>query len=210
MLGCLSACLLLALSHAMMMQPVPRPHYGNHLLRSLAPIYVTHAPVNRTLEHVVPASVLRRRAPLAARRDMHNLFATAPYLNQIRAARRFAEVDASRPRDFTHVGGGNYVDRGQAVFCPSVAYRGTVARAVLYMCNRWGCEPGDVVCGGSETLWRWHEEDAPGADERLHNYLVFKMQHNSNPFISNATDAEELLREMYPVDVLRLRQRPGL
>eukprot|EP00961_Rhodomonas_salina_P294430 3934575-Rhodomonas_salina.1 len=72
------------------------------------------------------------------------------------------------------------------------------------MCNRWGCEPGDVVCGGSETLWRWHEEDPPGADERLHNYLVFKMQHNSNPFISNATDAEELLGEMYPVDVLQL------
>eukprot|EP00961_Rhodomonas_salina_P260916 3526146-Rhodomonas_salina.1 len=74
------------------------------------------------------------------------------------------------------------------------------------MCGRWGCSPEDVACDGAAVLWDWHERHPPTDDEKLHNYVVFKLQNNTNPLISNATTADALLREMYPVHVLRLRR----
>lgn len=181
-----------------------RVKFGRGLLRTLEPIYTTGPVSNATLEHIVPCSVLTRgRLASAAARDLHNVFPTSAQLNSARSNFRFDEV---APRSVSAlvepealglipVGHGNYVDRRRRVFCPRPDSRGIVARAVLHMCQRWGCSADSVVRGGEDVLWRWHAEHPPRTAERLHNYMVLRCQNTTNSFVSNHTDPLRVLGE---------------
>ena len=40
--------------------------------------------------------------------------------------------------------------------------RGLIARSILHMCHKWGCDPDLVVEGGRETAEKWHRDNQPG------------------------------------------------
>lgn len=188
--------------------------YGKDLLRSMCPIYCGNATGSMSLEHIVPRSVIlatRPRPPKSALHDMHNIFCAPGTMNGIRGNMRYDSVgggtgsmDSDLAEGVVHVGDGNYVDRLRRTFCVHPRYQGLVARAALYMCDRYGVAPEDVVCGGERTLRAWHAAHPPEGMELLHNYLVLRMQGGANPFVSAETDPVRALAAVQ----LRLRDGP--
>lgn len=78
-------------------------------------------------------------------------------------------------------------------FSVNPRYRGIVARCVLYMHDKWGCDPNQVICGGREVAELWHRRNPVTAMEMLHNYIGFQLQNDVNPYVCNITDAVGLI-----------------
>lgn len=192
--------------------------HGRMLLKTLPPIYGRATGKNITLEHVVPQAVIHSTHPMLLRgrtatlssrlnkklalTDLHNQFAAPQHLNQIRGIMPF--TGTVRASKILNVGNGNYINTASngtpATFYVNPAYRGVVARAVLYMSYKWGCDPAQSMCGGEDQAWQWHCENPPEYMECLHNYIVFRVQNNTNPFITNRTDGVLMLRDAMGVE----------
>lgn len=173
-----------------------------------------------TFEHIVPRSLIVRHTQpfksnlvsakqrcFLASNDLHNILPAPKFYNHIRSSMKFSEMlpddilkNMSIERNNYHyVGYGNYIDMHSKTFIVNPVYRGKIARCIMYMTSRWGCHPDLVVEGGQDTLWKWNKENPVDDNERLHNYVVFKLQGTTNKFISNYTDGASMLREFKDV-----------
>jgi deoxyribonuclease I len=143
------------------------------------------------IEHVYPMSWVTRALRCgdrdACRRtserfnliesDMHNLYPARRDLNKARGSFPFGEIPGERH----HVRGCDFeVDFQDRVVEPRPAARGNIARAMLYMEERYGLE---IFARQREMLLRWHEEDPVDDDERRRNGLIRELQGEHNPWI---------------------------
>lgn len=149
-------------------------------------------------EHSWPQSI---GAAGVAKSDLHHLFPTDNTANGKRGNYPFGEVktatwtgpdpDGKGPSKL-----GTNAD-GKTVFEVRDAYKGNIARALLYFYTRYAAEPPS---GFSTTnlqieeplLHKWHQMDPPDAAERRHNDEVFKLQKNRNPYIDHPEYVEKV------------------
>jgi endonuclease I len=144
----------------------PPPTYA---IRSL----LGHSVRGLTLEHVVPASVLRR-ASEAALADMHNMIILPAHLNSARGCRMIVDP-ALMPESTTwralpgahHRWHGDYAGAWVSVdgryFAPPPSCRGAVARAVAHMCLMHGVDPRGVM--DPRAIVAWATSHPPSAAE---------------------------------------------
>lgn len=176
-----------------------------------------------TFEHIVPRSaIVRHTQPfksnsLSARQrsyvatnDLHNILPAPKFYNHIRSSMKFSEmvpnnimqsVSTTNKHNYHYVGHGNYIDLYSKTFIVNPEYRGKIARCILYMAARWGCHSDSVIEGGQEMLWKWNSENPVDDNERLHNYVVYKLQGTTNSFISNCTDGASMLKEIKELEL---------
>ncbi len=144
-------------------------------------------------EHTFPQSWSDDAAPM--RSDLHQVFPVDGWVNGLRGNLPFgpARVEVSTT-------GGSVKGRSQAcdyegtVFEPVDAFKGDVARAILYMSVRYRGEDGgwaesSASQGAKLEPWfeavmiAWHLEDPVSDKERDRNDAVEAVQDNRNPFV---------------------------
>ncbi len=143
------------------------------------------------LEHVFPMSWVtralrcgerdecRRRSARFNRieADMHNLYPALKKVNTLRSAMAFAEIRGEKHYypwcDFE-------VDFRHRKVEPRDAAQGNIARAMLYMADRYGLKLFDRQ---RRLLRKWNRLDPPDAAERARNRRIAELQGNANPYI---------------------------
>jgi deoxyribonuclease-1 len=143
------------------------------------------------IEHVYPMSWVgkalrcgdRQRCRRESRRfnqiesDMHNMYPARKDLNRERGSYPFRELRGER-----HVERGCDLEidhRARAVE-PRPAARGNIARAMLYMADRYDLE---IYERQRRLLLQWHREDPPDEAERARNRAIERVQGSANPWI---------------------------
>lgn len=130
--------------------------------------------------------------------DLHHVFPTDGWVNNLRGDLNFGPV--SEP-DATTTNGST---RGESALCdydgdvyePVDAYKGDVARAMLYMTVRyrgedagWGSSDGttksELAPWFRELVIAWHLQDPPSEKEYARNAAVERIQGNRNPFVDH-------------------------
>lgn len=113
--------------------------------------------------------------------DMHNLFPSLKSTNKMRGSMPFAMIKGERrvePRCDLEI---DYRSRRVE---PRPAVRGDIARAALYMADRYDLE---LYRRQRELLERWHRQDPPGEEERRRNEVIERLQGNRNPWIDRVS-----------------------
>ncbi|HMP88087.1 MAG TPA: endonuclease, partial [Lacibacter sp.] len=161
-------------------------------------------------DHTFPQSWFNDALPM--RSDMNHIFPTDGAVNGLRGNFPFGEVStlssvSSNQFNPTLNGGklgtGSNFGYNGVVFEPINAYKGDLARAILYMAVRYESQiagwrtngNADNVLDGSSyqvfdpwhlrLLFKWHEQDPVSQKERDRNDSVFVIQGNRNPFIDH-------------------------
>ena len=137
--------------------------------------------------------------------DLHHVYPTDGYVNGRRGNYAFGEVTRA---EWTSQNGGklgpNTVSGfSGTVFEPIDAYKGDIARALMYVSVRYYTE--DNSWGTSDMtnksvikdwaiamLLRWHEEDPVSDKEINRNNEVYRIQRNRNPFVDDPEFAERI------------------
>jgi deoxyribonuclease-1 len=143
------------------------------------------------VEHVYPmswvASALRCGDREACRRksrrfnqiesDMHNMYPARRDLNRERGSYPFREIRGERP---VERGCDLEIDHRTRTVEPRPAARGNIARAMLYMADRYDLT---LYQRQRRTLLEWHRTDPVDAEERRRNRLIAGLQGQANPWI---------------------------
>ena len=109
--------------------------------------------------------------------DMHNLYPSDKGANHERLAYAFAEIPGEKWwREDCDL----EIDKKKRLAEPREAVRGDIARAALYMEERWGIP---IYQRQRSLLLRWHQEDPPDSHERWRNDQIEAYQGNRNPWI---------------------------
>lgn len=170
-------------------------------------------------EHTFPQSWFNDALPM--RSDMNHIFPTDGAVNGLRGNFPFGEVSTltsvssnqfNPTRNGGKLGTGSNFGYNGVVFEPINAYKGDIARAVLYMAVRYESQiagwrtngNADNVLDGSpyqvfdpwhlRLLFKWHEQDPVSQKERDRNDSVFVIQGNRNPFIDHPEWVFEIWR----------------
>jgi len=110
--------------------------------------------------------------------DMHNLFPAQAQVNKKRGAMAYAEIKGERwiksDCDFE-------IDKRRRKVEPRKEIRGDIARAMLYMSDRYQLI---LYKKQKQLLMRWHFNDPVSAEELRRNHIIRKTQGNANPYIS--------------------------
>ena len=109
--------------------------------------------------------------------DMHNLYPARRDINKARGSYPFREVRGDRGIE---PGCDVEVDHKARVAEPPQASRGNVARAMLYMSDRYGLE---IFERQRRMLLEWHADDPVDDEERRRNRAIAGIQGNANPWI---------------------------
>ena len=143
------------------------------------------------IEHVMPMAWVKKELKCGTRQqcrersarfnqiemDMHNLYPSDKGANHERLAYAFAEIPGEKWwREDCDL----EVDKHKRLAEPREAVRGDIARAALYMEERWGIT---IYQRQRSLLLRWHQEDPPDAHERWRNGQIEAYQGNRNPWI---------------------------
>lgn len=143
------------------------------------------------VEHVYPMSwvsrALRCGDRQACRRksqrfneiesDMHNMYPARKDLNRERGSYPFREI---RGEKHVERGCDLEIDHRARVVEPRPASRGNVARAMLYIADRYDMK---IYERQRRMLLDWHRDDPPDDAERRRNRLIEKRQGNPNPWV---------------------------
>ena len=129
------------------------------------------------VEHTWPQSL---GAMGIAKSDLHHLFATKSSTNSMRSSLPFCNVVTVKWEDDQSKRGiGSF---GEACFEPPTKHKGNVARALFYFSIRYNLP----IDSHQEFYLRlWNKEDPVDADEIQIDQIIFSLQKNKNPFISN-------------------------
>jgi len=148
------------------------------------------------IEHVFPMAWVGRALDCGNRRqcrersalfnrietDMHNLFAVRKTINRARGSMAFGEISGEawlqEDCDFE-------LDRGARRVEPRPAARGDIARAMLYMADRY---PLTLFRRQRELLLRWHAQDPVDDAERQRHARIRTLQGWANPWIERSAD----------------------
>ncbi|RMF19440.1 MAG: endonuclease I [Gammaproteobacteria bacterium] len=114
--------------------------------------------------------------------DLHNLQPADARVELERRSARFEELGADVPKDECGI------RRSFGVIDPPPRIRGDIARAILYMHERYGLP----LVGDLPQLQRWNRLDPPDEAEKTRNELIRQIQGNTNPFIDNPARADML------------------
>ena len=143
------------------------------------------------IEHVMPMAWVKKELKCGTRKqcrersarfnqiemDMHNLYPSDKGANHERLAYAFAEIPGEKWwREDCDL----EVDKHKRLAEPREAVRGDIARAALYMEERWGIP---IYQRQRSLLLRWHQEDPADAHERWRNGQIEAYQGNRNPWI---------------------------
>ena len=143
------------------------------------------------IEHVMPMAWVKKELKCGTRKqcrerssrfnqiemDMHNLYPSDKGANHERLAYAFAEIPGEKWwREDCDL----EIDKHKRLAEPREAVRGDIARAALYMEERWGIP---IYQRQRSLLLRWHQEDPPDAHERWRNGQIEAYQGNRNPWI---------------------------
>ncbi|KAA0126357.1 T9SS type A sorting domain-containing protein [Chryseobacterium sp. SN22] len=150
-------------------------------------------------EHVVPQSLFNEGFPMKS--DIHFIRATDGKVNGMRSNYPFGKVG---PASFTSQNGsklGTSVSPGYSgtVFEPIDAFKGDVARMILYFVTRYetqlsGFSSGNMLGGSAfpglqdwelNQLLAWHAADPVSATEIARNNASYNYQGNRNPYIDH-------------------------
>lgn len=130
--------------------------------------------------------------------DLHHVFPTDGYVNNIRGNYPFGEV--SNPdwsqTDCGKRGPNTVSGYTGTVFEPVDEYKGDIARALMYVSvryygldNSWGTSgmtnKSDIKDWAIAMLLQWHHDDPVSDKETARNNAVYGIQHNRNPFVDN-------------------------
>jgi len=143
------------------------------------------------IEHVYPmawvARALRCGDREACRRnnarfneiesDMHNMYPARKDLNKARGAYPFREI---RGEHRIERGCDLEIDHRARVVEPRPAARGNIARAMLYLSDRYDLE---IYARQRQLLLEWHAADPVDEEEKRRNRLIAGLQGNTNPWI---------------------------
>jgi len=146
------------------------------------------------VEHAWPQSYFGRSQPM--RSDLHHLMPAFEHANSERSNYPFGEVD---DRDAIYRTNGGAKLGKNSVFEPPDAFKGRVARALLYFYMRY-YNRSIFPRGTAESFWnsriemflRWNRDFPPTAEEMRRNDLVEKFQGNRNPFIDDPSLADKI------------------
>ncbi len=143
------------------------------------------------IEHVFPMSWVTRSLRCGDRQscrrnsprfnqiesDMHNMYPARKDLNAERGSYPFREIRGER-----HVERGCdlEIDHRSRVVEPRPASRGNIARAMLYMADRYELKLFDRQ---RALLMNWHRADPVDGEERRRNHLIAEVQGKPNPWI---------------------------
>ncbi|MCB1789307.1 MAG: endonuclease [Gammaproteobacteria bacterium] len=143
------------------------------------------------IEHVYPMSWVTRALRCgdrdACRRssarfneiesDMHNMYPARKDINRRRGALPYREI-----RGETHIERGCdfEIDYRAGVVEPRPASRGNIARAMLYLADRYQLQ---IYERQRRTLLAWHRADPPDDEERRRNRRIADVQGNANSWI---------------------------
>ena len=121
----------------------------------------------------------RRNSPRFNRieADMHNLFPARKDINKRRGAMAYAEIEGER---WVEKGCDLEVDKRRRRVEPRPAVRGEIARAMLYMSERYQLE---LYPRQRKLLLRWHRDDPPLAAEKRRARRIERLQGNHNSWI---------------------------
>lgn len=143
------------------------------------------------IEHVFPMAWVTRALRCGSRQqcrrrsarfnqiesDWHNLFPARSDLNQRRGAMAFGLLDGER---WVEAGCDLEISERERRVEPRPAVRGDIARAMLYMADRYDLT---LFRRQRKLLQQWHREDPPDDAERERNLLIRKVQNQGNPWI---------------------------
>jgi len=143
------------------------------------------------IEHVYPMSWVTRALRCgdreACRRgsprfneiesDMHNMYPARKDLNKARGAYPYREI---RGEHHIERGCDLEIDHRARVVEPRPASRGNIARAMLYLADRYQLQ---LYARQRALLLEWHRADPADDEERRRNRLIAAVQGNGNPWI---------------------------
>lgn len=124
----------------------------------------------------------------AAYLDLHNIRASEPDLDRLRAGRGYSEgSEASSLEPADSVKG----DVARTLFYMSLRYDGRDGGTALRLVVR-PAEPGESAMGGLCTLLDWNDRDAVDTGEARRNDRIERYQGNRNPFVDRPEFARVL------------------
>ena len=143
------------------------------------------------IEHVFPMSwvaralrcgdrqACRRKSPRfnQIESDMHNMYPARKDLNRERGSYPFREI---RGENRVEPGCDLEIDHRDRAVEPRPAVRGDIARAMLYMAERYDLE---LFERQRRLLLDWHRSDPPDVAERERNRRIAKVQGTRNRWI---------------------------
>lgn len=157
-------------------------------------------------EHSFPASWFNDAYPMYS--DLFQLIPTDGYVNNRRSNHPFGEVGSATwtSENGSKVGTSSTSGYGGTVFEPIDAFKGDLARNILYMAVRYYNQdsnwPGSDMTDGAEPrpwarkmLLEWHLTDPVSTKEINRNNVVYSLQQNRNPFIDRPEFAEMIWGE---------------
>lgn len=115
--------------------------------------------------------------------DLHNIYPVWQTLVTMRGSLPFGEVPGEEHR-YSDCD----IEWDSRVLEPRPIARGNIARAVLYMHDRYQLP---VTAALMETLKAWNRADPPSSQEQYRNDRIDALQGRRNPYIDNPALAEE-------------------
>lgn len=109
--------------------------------------------------------------------DMHNMYPARKDLNRQRGSYPFREI---RGEHWVERGCDFEIDHRARVVEPRAAVRGNIARAMLYMAERYDLQ---IYARQRQLLLEWDRADPVDHEERRRNRQIVKVQGNANPWI---------------------------
>ena len=160
------------------------------------------APIN--CEHTVPQSFFGSAEPMKS--DIHHLFPTYGNWNSTRSNYPFADIPDNTTTKWMRLDQSQstiptsnideYSEYANLEFEPREDHKGDAARAIFYFYTMYPTQGGSISGAGDlNTLYQWHLQDPPDADEIMRNDGIETYQGNRNPFVDNpdwVADAWEL------------------
>jgi len=109
--------------------------------------------------------------------DLHNLYPARSDINEARSAHAFAII----PGEKRQFGGCDFeLDESTRRVEPRPAIRGEIARAMLYMADRYDLYLKKKL---RKLILEWHKQDPADDFERQRNEKIYKIQGNRNHWI---------------------------
>lgn len=109
--------------------------------------------------------------------DLHHLYPTDSQANNIRGHAEFANLNHGSPLQNCEA---SRTEGRSGRFEPPNNHKGNVARSIFYFSVRYQLK---ISSEEEETLRSWHLLDPVDVAEMRRNEIIYRAQHNRNPFI---------------------------
>lgn len=144
------------------------------------------------IEHVFPMGWVARQLKCGDRKqcrrrsklfnqiesDMHNMYPARKDLNRLRGSYAYGIIKGER---WVEPGCDFEIDDRHRRAEPRPAVRGDIARAMLYMADRYHL---NLFKRQRDLMLKWNQQDPPDREELRRNRIIKRLQGNGNPWIA--------------------------